>query len=280
MNLYIMTRGRVGKQYTLSRLPERWKDKTWLVRPMTEYHEHQSIGVPGYIDNYSKKFQYILDGLPGLCMDIGQTEEKAVMLDDDLVFSRREGQSLRTITDPEQVGTLFDYMEELLDIYPLVGVHPRQMGQNTKPPFVENGRIICIQGINRRMIGHVKVDQFPILADVVLNCTLLARGQKNAIITTHFQDHGPCQASGGCSIYRTPELQQAAVGYLANRWPDHVKRVERRTKDKWLADANGVRHDYRCSWKALHAAGAAHVLHPGATPNPDHEGKRATKAME
>jgi hypothetical protein len=231
--------------------------------------------VPERITNYSEKFQYILDGFPSAFGGY-DTNEKACILDDDLVFSRRvlvDGRpSLRTIEDVEETGVLFDYMEELLEDTALVGVHPRQMGQNTKPPYVDNGRIICIQGINRRLIGKVKVDQFPILADVVLNCTLLARGQGNKIITTHFQDHGPCQAPGGCSIYRTSDMQTKAVEYLSARFPDYVKVVARNTKDKWLANEDGVRYDYTCQWKRLYAAGSAYVLGGRTGVNPDKEG--------
>lgn len=272
MNLYIMTRGRVGKQYTLSRLPEKWKDKTWLVVPKEEHEKHDAwtVPVPDFVTNYSQKFQWILDDFPGGSFPPDKNE-KAVILDDDLVFSKREGKSLKTITDPEELGSLFDQMEELLEVYPLVGVHPRQMGQDAPAPFVQNGRIICMQGINRRLIGKVKVDQFPILADVVLNLTLLARGRGNAIITTFFQDHGPCQAPGGCSIYRTSEMQHLAVSYLAERFPGYVKVVERVTKDKWLANEAGIRYDYTAQWKKLHAAGTAHVLDPGKAPNPDKE---------
>lgn len=282
MNLYIMTRGRVGKQYTLGRLPEKWKNRTWLVCLEGEDHDWHKIIVPNYVTNYSQKFQWILDGMPVFSNQqtkfvdfFHDTNEKAVILDDDLVFSRREGESLKTIYDPELVDQLFEQMEALLDTYPLVGVHPRQMGQNARPPYVENGRIICMQGINRREIGHVKVDQFPILADVVLNCTLLSRGQPNALITTFFQDHGPCQAPGGCSIYRTAEMQRAAVGYLADRFPGYVKVVERKTKTDWLQNEEGVRYDYTCQWKRLYAAGLAHVLDPGKVPNPDREGGKS-----
>ena len=277
MNLYIMTRGRVGKQYTLSRLPERWKEKTWLVCPESEGDQHLNNGHSAYlaperITNYSQKFQWILDGMPNIVGNLMDTNEKAVILDDDLVFSERQGKSLKTITDPERVGVLFDYMETLLDTYPLVGVHPRQMGQNTVPPMVENGRIICIQGINRRLIGPCKVDQFPILADVVLNCTLLSRGQKTGLITTHFQDHGPCNAEGGCSIYRTNDMQKRAVEYLADRFGPFVKSVTKKPKvAKWLGEE---RNDYTCQWKRLYAAGVAHLLDPGAVPHPDKEARK------
>lgn len=285
MNLYIMTRGRVGKQYTLSRLPERWLSKTYLVCPANEMSDHirnhpmrvKMRPAPNFVANYSQKFQWILDGCP-VGNDFGDVldlDDKAVILDDDLVFSRREGGKLKTITDPELVGEMFDYMEHLLDDYPLVGVHPRQMGHYAKPPFVENGRIICMQGINRRLIGPVKVDQFPILADVVLNCTILSRGQKNAILTTHFQDHGPCQAPGGCSVYRTPAMHRAAMEYVTSRFAPFLSPVERKTKDKWLANEEGVRYDYKGQWKRLYAAGVAHVLDPGKVRHPDAEARGA-----
>ena len=269
MNLYIMTRGRVGKQHTLSRLPEKWKARTWLVVPRSELSQHdyfQVMAAPEYVTNYSQKFQWLLNG-EGF-MDW----EKCVILDDDLVFSRKmtDGK-LVTVKDPEELNELFDYMEQLLNVYPLVGVHPRQMGQNAPQPFVKNGRIICMQGINRRLVGKVKVDQFPILADVVLNCTLLSRGKENAIITTFFQDHGPCQAQGGCSIYRTSEMQTQAVEYIAHRFGPHARVVARNTKDKWLANEQGIRYDYTCQWKRLQAAGAAHLLDPGKVPHPDRE---------
>lgn len=197
-------------------------------------------------------------------------DSKVLILDDDMVFSQKdENASLRTVRDPEQLTSMFDYIEHLLDEFPLVGIHPRQMGQNAKKPYVENGRIICVQGINRGLVGKVKVDQFPILADVVLNLTLLGRGQSTALITTFFQDHGPCQAPGGCSIYRTPEMQRLAVDYLANRWPGFVKAVTRKPKvAKWMGDE---RYEYTAQWKRLHAAGVAHVLDPGKVPHPDLE---------
>lgn len=260
MNLYIMSRGRAGKVNTLKWIPEEWRDRTYLIvsdGESDDYSRAHSVPVieaPSYVTNYSQKFQWILDGLP--IDGISHADEKAVILDDDLVFSRRSPHSmtsLLTMQDRKEMEGRFEYMEHLLDEFALVGVHPRQMGQNTEPPYVNNGRIICIQGINRSKIGQVKVDQFPILADVVLNLTLLARGEPNAIITTFFQDHGPCQAPGGCSIYRTPEMQRAAVAYLANRFPGFVKVVEKKPKvAKWMGD---TRYDYTAYWKRLYAAG-------------------------
>jgi len=277
MILYIMSRGRAGKVNTLKWIPKEWRERTAIICSRGEKNEYQSCNplvvveqAPDWVTNYSQKVQWILDGCPNAA---GRTDlnDKAVILDDDLVFSAKSDpdrpNSLISITDPSQMVGNFEFIEENLNTFPLVGVHPRQMGQNAKWPFVTNGRIICIQGINRSLIGKVKVDQYPILADVVLSCTLLARGQPNAILTSFFQDHGPCQAPGGCSIYRTPDMQRAAVDYLAARFPGYVKSVERRPKvAKWMGE---VRYDYTCQWKQLYRAGVE--WKEGRAASPDKE---------
>jgi hypothetical protein len=276
MNLYIMSRGRAGKVNTLKWIPETWRKKTFLVVSNREWgdylsahgHEVGLISAPEYVTNYSQKFQWLLDGLPTPEPVVTTEEPKAVILDDDLVFSQFSADGkLITVRDPLRLDEMFVQMEYLLNDYALVGVHPRQNATENPKGYTLNSRIICMQGINRRKIGQVKVDQFPILADVVLNCTLLARGQANAILTTFFQDHGPCQASGGCSVYRTPEMQRNAVEYLSKRFPGFVKVVERRPKvAKWMGD---VRYDYTCQWKRLYAAGLDYAA--GLRDSPDTE---------
>lgn len=263
MNLYIMSRGRAGKVTTLKHLPESLRDKTWLVVPVNEYGDYANsypgvniVVSPHSIENYSQKFQWILDGFPingpnGL---IDYLDDKAVILDDDLVFSKFSNGHLLTVRDNKEVESLFEFMEELLDVHPLVGVAPRQHAQETPEGYKLNGRLICIQGINRRLIGEVKVDVLPILADVILNCHLLSRGQSTALITTHFQDHGPCQAPGGCSIYRTAEMQQRAAEYIANRFGPFAKVVIRKPKvAKWLGEEGRV--EFTVQWKKLYEYG-------------------------
>lgn len=266
MNLFIMSRGRPNKQFTLKNLPPSWRDRTILVVPEYEYLAYVRDNpdvmvavVPDTVTNYSQKFQYILDGLPYSDQFNDRRwdhNDKAVILDDDLVFSQKTAEGkLISVKDPEQNAGLFELMEKMLEKVPLVGVHPRQMGQHAKQPFVWNGRVICIQGINRRLIGKVKVDDLPILADVILNCTLLSRGQPNALITTYFQDHGPCQAPGGCSIYRTPEMQRNAAEYIAKRFAPFARTVVRRPKvAKWMGDE---RIEFTVQWKKMYENGVA-----------------------
>ena len=44
MNLYIMTRGRIGQQRTWESIPMAWRDRTYLVCPEEEHGEHYTLG--------------------------------------------------------------------------------------------------------------------------------------------------------------------------------------------------------------------------------------------
>lgn len=252
---------------------------TYLVCPPGENHGHQQIETPEWVQTYSDKLQYILDD------GMGDGSDQCCILDDDLVFSRRytnpKGnpglQTCRTEEELETVNVGFSLMERLLLDTALVGIHPRQMGHTQPTPYVENGKIICIQGINRKLIGKMKINQYPILADVILNATLLSHGQGNKIVTTICQDHGSCQAPGGCSLYRTPGMQAEACYYLEERFGPYIKAKIKEAKDGWLG---GKRVDFTGQWKRLYAAGASGVLDTGTGENTDAEILWQTTALD
>ena len=272
MNIYIMTRGRVGKQHTWNALPKRLRARTHLVIPHTEFGDHIKSGIPVFnlhtaphwVKNYSDKFKYLVE------LDDGY--DKAIIIDDDLKFSvpyinPETGRRLKTVPDKdERIQVGFDYMEMLLDDTALVSFHPRQMGHTKEPPYAENGKVVCVQGINRKMVGTIPdLNRYPILADVILNATLLERGLGNKIITTLFIDWYPCQAPGGCSETRTAEIQAEACYFLEERFGPYIKAVEKTAKSGWLG---GKRVDFRGQWKKLYAAGASGILDTGKGDNP------------
>lgn len=257
MKLLIMTRGRVGKQITLSAIPEDWRDRTYLVIPWEEkgLHDHQCLVAPDWVTNYSQKFQFCLDYA---FLD----QQKIVIMDDDLSFSERDTSvagkvRFTKIWDQNVLSRAFSYMEELLDTTALVSMHPRQMAHQAPFPYKENGKVICIQAVNRDLADPIpKVDEYPILADVFLNCALLSRGLGNKLITTVVQDHASCQAPGGCSIYRTPEMQRQAVEAVAAAYPDFATVVFKKAKQaNWMGDEG--RYDLRVQWKKMYEAGVA-----------------------
>lgn len=271
MIIIIMTRGRVGKQETLKHLPKKWKDRTVLLCPPGEEHDHHSISCVAR--NYSEKFQWIYQG------KYFGFNDKVVIMDDDLWFNQYRDGRLCTVKDPEENEPLFDLMEAMLDEIPLVGVHPRMMAQNAKPPFEWNGKIVTVQGLNRRLLPKgLKLDHDPILADVWLNCEVLSRGLPNARITTHFVDWLPSQAAGGCD-YRTAEMQQIATKRIADAFPNHATQVVKTPKTaKWLGES---RYDLRVSWKRLYNdAPKSHLLDDGKGEHQAAEGDGSSETVE
>lgn len=258
MNIYIMSRGRAGKVHTLNSIFGKYIDDTYIVCSSGEYdayHDYYGamvgiIEAPDTVTNYSQKFQWLLD----------QQQRKFIIMDDDLWFSKRvvRTQQLLKMTDEGDFVHMWSMMEDLLEEFPLVGMHPRQMGHLAELPYVNNGKVICIQGVNLDLFPNKtapRVDQFPILADVILNCTLLSQGYPNALLTSYVQDHGSCQAPGGCSLYRTPAMQEEAVRWVAEQFGPYATAVIKRPKQaKWMGDE---RVDLRVQWKQMYKAGKA-----------------------
>lgn len=243
MKIVIITRGRVGKQYTLASIPQGWKNRTWLMCPPGEEHGHQCIYEP-YPMDYSAKFQWVLDNMTG----------KVMIMDDDLIFSARVGDGPLTKATATDIDMGLQQAEDMLDTYPLVGFHPRAMGNNAPVGIKECTRINAVQGMNLDTMPGMRVDYWPILADMVLNIGLLEQGVKTAIWCQLFWDQkGTSNAPGGCSLHRTPEQQKEAVLGLAAMFPNVVTVKEKVVKNGWFGP-NTPRTDFVVAWRKTKAA--------------------------
>lgn len=257
MKIAIITRGRMGNVRTLESIPAEWREHTHIVCPNEEVASHASryrdikIIAEGGTLNYSEKFHNIVNGVyPAL-------GRRILIMDDDLRFSARArvGTSLVKASFHD-IDAGLRQLSIMLDSYPLVGLHPRAMGNNAPRGIKEIARINAMQGVNLDMIGPVKLDYWPILADMVLNLSLLTRGQKTAIWCELFWDQmGSSNAPGGCSLHRTPEQQVDAVHGLAKMFHPHVTIKEKEVKKGWFG---GKRTDFVIQWKKAYTNGTKH----------------------
>jgi len=242
MKLMIMTRGREGRQHTWNNLPPSLQAKTTIFAPPTERHPNM-LPEPHPMD-CSEKIQWMIDNHEG----------KFVMLDDDLRFCAPSGDGKLMNATPEQIEAGFAMIEQLLDEHPLVGLHPRAHGNTCKSPIEYNGRITHLYGMNLDTIKPIKVDYFPILADMYLNLTLLTKGHSTAVICTLLFDWvGGSNAPGGCSIHRTWEQQKEAVLGLKESFPEFVTVKQKVTKNGWWGDK--PRFDFIIQWKKAYEYG-------------------------
>jgi hypothetical protein len=89
-----------------------------------------------------------------------------------------------------------------------------------------------------------------VMEDFDVALSLLTKGYENAIINTVAHNQKGSGAVGGCSVWRTPQVQAQAALKLAELYPGIVKVVEKTTKTAW---GGGTRTDVTIQWKAAYA---------------------------
>lgn len=266
MKIVIITRGRVGKLWTLESIPEVFLDHTFILCPLDEvgHHCHRHPGIEVISEGaepltYSEKFHRIVNGY------YPELGDRIIIMDDDLRFSMRQPGTTSLIkADQQAIADGLWAMEGMLDRYPLVGLHPRAMGNHAPRAIKECTRINALQGVNLNMIGPVKLNQWTILADMVLNLTLLTRGQKTAVWCELFWDQvGGSNAPGGCSLHRDAEEQDRAVRGLFDMFPDvvHIKYKEIKGKG-WFG---GERTDFTVQWQKAYLLGVRNAAQQAKT---------------
>lgn len=261
MILYITSTGRVDRQLTWGRLPKVYQKQTFVVVYPHEEKKYNRAGFP----------TLVYPGKPGLSNKrqwIAETHYKTYhypyfcLLDDDLDFQKRrldEPRKARVAT-PEQVGLMLDMVEgRLCNGYAHAGVLLRNMGavpQFTDKAFAYDMRMLDLLAYNAEILHWEKIrfDRIPVMSDFDVTLQLLRRGYSNALYCKYLvgqpSKHSGFSGIGGCSTYRTPEMQAAAAHELARLHPGLVKVVEKKTKMSW---GGGVRTDVRISWKKAFA---------------------------
>lgn len=82
--------------------------------------------------------------------------------------------------------------------------------------------------------------------DFDITLQLLRAGYRNRVSHFFVNDQVSSDAPGGCSVYRTKEMMDAAAHQLRELHPDFVTVVDKETKGAW---GGGTRKDVRIQWK-------------------------------
>lgn len=269
MLIAIPTRGRVslvGSGGTLSLIPQSLVEETVLFVHSDEYAEYAgavaSLPEERQVTVVPLKYDKIADKR----LQIGQwametsDDDKFVMLDDDIDFLVRRSDDdwrLRAAEEPE-VLDMFGMMERLLDQYALVGVSAREgnnrygVGMPSELVF-ENTRIMRITAYRTEDFLSVEHDRVPVMEDFDVNLQLLRRGRPNALMAYWANGQRMTNAPGGCSIWRTLELHNAAAERLAELHPGLV--TTRQKHNKTDAEGLGTRTEVTVQWKKAYGHG-------------------------
>jgi hypothetical protein len=249
MIILILTRGRVDKQITLSSIPDSLLPNTYIVCPASEVEAHvykgrQCIAQPDHVRGISAKRQWLIENAKEL---FGET--KLFMLDDDLSFNVRIAGTvkLRKFNHKEELREAFEHLYAMLDLYALVGVSTRQGNNNEPADYAENTRILRFFGMDTAKVGDAKFGRVELMEDYDFQLQLLRAGKKNYVLYKFCQDQPASGSVGGCSDYRTKELQELSAHKLKELHPEFVRVTMKQPKNGW--EGMGERTDVTIYWK-------------------------------
>ena len=258
MRIYIPTRGRVDKQYTLEALPEPLKQKAVLVVDQSEERTHieahgldRVLAVPPECNSIGKVRQYIIDH-----HDESSYGRKLIMLDDDLGFNMRRTdirEKFLPATD-ESVIEGFHLVEKLLDEHAHGGIRARQMSQDA-PDIDYNCRTLRALAYDVSVLRRegITFDRLIVMEDFDVTLQLLRKGYSNFNISTIIQGQSTSNAAGGCSLYRDAKRQEEGARGLEALHPDFVRTKIKKTN--WAGWGSDERVDVNISWKKAFKAG-------------------------
>lgn len=224
-----------------------------------EFYEYQGLNlsnwlfsVPDNIDGITNKRQFIFEQ----CAALGK--DKVLMLDDDLVFARRrkDNPTLFLPATDDDLLEAVNEMEDALDDYPHVGFGHREGGNRRPETQLFNTRMMRALGWNVPWIMKkpYKINDVRLMEDFYMTLKLLTDGEQTCCLNWIVTNQKGSGTAGGCSTYRTAEMQAEAALTLKRHFPDFVEVVTKETKGAW---GGGERVDVRIQWKRAAEYGAS-----------------------
>lgn len=229
--LVIPTYRRANDQRTYGYLPRRWKDQVVF---LVDQEDRDKLGrrygaslintmLYTEANSIAAKRAYLLQHC---------TDDKLVMLDDDLEFTVRTeaaGDKPKTrMAKEEEIGSFLDALFLKLHFYAHAGFCSRQ-GQNTQPRgWREVGRMQFVLGYRPEALRqNCFLGRIDYREDMDYTLQLLRAGLPNAICGDIGAGHKRYDAPGGCSGQRSVEDSNAAAEQLAALHPGLVRVAQR-----------------------------------------------------
>ncbi len=263
MKIYIPTQGRVHKQKTVDRFgPDLCREfEVTLVCPPEEVNELRNeypeltsrVKVVGCKEQgIAATRQWILDRARR------RKEGIILMLDDDLSTWRHrsvqkdDGEWKYTKATEEEIGEGLRHFENLMSGRAHGSIGHALFAQ-TQPEVKFNSRMLRALAYNMDVMPKDIKFRLQVMEDFDIALQLFTRGYESATYYGIVQDQHQNNSEGGCSVYRTGEVQAAAAHKLAELWPDFVTVVTRAPKREWIGMPE--RTDVRVNWNKAAKAG-------------------------
>jgi hypothetical protein len=257
LGIYIPSRGRADRQLTLQKIPDEYRDITYLVVPEDEEDTYRHLNKGVSVMACSRK------GIGRTRQWILETCKKkyVLMIDDDLYFYHRKAQysvELVNNTKKDNKAMLDEVFASMIDDgFIHVGVAARPEASF----FLCDSRIVMrannFHGFNvRQVLKHAaRFDALPVMEDFNVTLSLFEKGFPNRVLVDYVWNQPGSNTTGGCSTYRTAKLQAKAAHALAALHPPKIVRIRQRKvigKTSWegMKERTDVFINWHNAWKA------------------------------
>lgn len=253
MNIFIPSLARADQRnHTFENLPPDVQKRTFMVVGPKD--------APAYMRRFGEDHVLITDvkGIGKVRQHIIDVSDGPVfMLDDDLSFFVRRDDDRTKLrkADPVDVRLMVRRMESVLKQNAHAAVASREGANRNTDDYLYNVRCLRALGYNATVLKRegVRFDRLPVMEDFDVALQLLRRGYRSVTLNTWAQDQGTSNAPGGCSTYRSMEVQAKGARGLHRLHPDFVTVVTKETKGAW---GGGERTDVRVAWKKAYDHGS------------------------
>ena len=258
MDIVIPTLGRAHKQITYDNMPAHWQERTKLVVQPHEAETYIDAGytnlivLPAIVNNIADTRHWLLYDAHELTSDV------LCMLDDDLKFFRRRSDD-PTKFHPGVMGEE-DWDAMMLELTvrtcnqaPHVGVSHREGANRNTERYIQASRQMRVLCYHKPTLKKecVAFGRIPVMEDFDTTLQLLRLGYPNLLLNWWVHDQGGSDVEGGCSTFRTPELQAEAAHKLKELHPNFVKVRTIPPKGAWKYE----RTDVTVYWKRAYESG-------------------------
>jgi hypothetical protein len=254
LTIFIPSCGRasVAKQVTLREILTFSRLNAVLVVPPDELADYQQVA--SMID--PDRFKVIAceqDGIgPTRQWIIENSPTRGVfMMDDDMYFSYRPDPADPYLEKCTDLVPMVDAVIEALDGgFPHGGVSARQGNNHIENGYKDLTRVNNIHFFDRDVFLEegVRFDAIPVMEDFYVTLSLLSRGIPNRVLYEWAWNQQGSGNEGGCSTYRTAEVQAESAHKLKELFPNFVKVTEKESKSGKGIFA-GVRTDVIIQWR-------------------------------
>ena len=256
MKILIPSLGRADSQLTLTQMKAAGIQTTLVVRPQEEHL-------------YAKWCDELTDMavLPDAVHDLAATRqwctenfypEDIFWMDDDMLFYVRPGTPIDDrlyYCESDDMATMMRIIERSFEHYAHVGISLRQGNNRKMMHFHEAGNMGGCIGVKTKIVmDHgLRYDRNIVMEDKHMILSLLELGYPNIVWYYYCCGQKGSNTAGGCSTYRTADMQRESAELLAADHPGFVKVTQKKTKGGWFG-GDGTRWDVVCSWQKAFAS--------------------------